>query len=170
MSITGLYSGCFTKQIYLQGKTLPEIERILGFHAGRLSQGAKFVVATQLPGIDDFDLAGYTQVAGHHTTAVYGNINSPAGNNAANAYRIQKQNAMRSWGLTGTDRLVKVLPAIGHDKDMNPDKQYPPGQGVPQWIVKWERKINCREICEVKDYFNGRFVPEEGFKPVNYGR
>ena len=159
-----LFSGCFTKQICLQGKTLKEIERVLGFHAGRLSKGAKFVAAVRLPGIDDFDLAGYSQVASHHTKAQYGNLNNPIGIHEENAYRIRKQNAMLTWKLTGSERLVKVLPAMTHDGNMDPDIQYPVGAGAPQWVVKYNSKIPCRYIAEVSDYPNGRFIPEQGFK------
>lgn len=169
MSVIMFYSGCFTRQIFLQGLTLAEVERRLGFHTGRLSNGAKFVAATQLPAIDGFDLAGYTQVASHHTTQQYGNLNNPIGKSASDAYRIQKQNAMREWSLTGSNRLIKVIPATAHDKNLDPDIQYPPGAGIPQWVVKHDHKIPCKLLCDIKDYPLGKFIPDEGFTAVKYG-
>ncbi len=59
--------GFFTKQIYLQGQTLREIEDRLGFDSGRLSLGAWFATVVRLPMVDEFEFAGYSQVAGHHT-------------------------------------------------------------------------------------------------------
>jgi hypothetical protein len=41
-------SGCFTKEKFIAGRTLAEIEQILGFHAGRLSTGMA-VVASMKP-------------------------------------------------------------------------------------------------------------------------
>ena len=40
---------------------------------------------------------------------------------------------MTRWTLSGPDRLVKVLPGIAHSEEIDPDEQYPPGYGVPQW-------------------------------------
>jgi hypothetical protein len=41
-------SGCFTKEKFIAGRSLGEIERILGFHAGRLAHG---IVVAALQGI-----------------------------------------------------------------------------------------------------------------------
>jgi hypothetical protein len=38
-------SGCITKEKFIAGRTLVEIEKILGFHAGRLSGGIAVVVS-----------------------------------------------------------------------------------------------------------------------------
>jgi hypothetical protein len=57
--------GYVTQDKYLVGRDLSEIERLLGFHAGRLALGASFVKLNSLPGADDFVLAGYSLTPEH---------------------------------------------------------------------------------------------------------
>jgi len=158
-------SGFFTQQIFLQGRTLREIEMLLGYHSGRLLKGAFFAVGIELPGIDKFHLAGYSQVASQHTSTQYGkNLNSPQNKWDKDAYIIKKKNAMRNWSLNGAERLIKVIPNIAHINDIKPDKQYPPGQGIPQWQLIFP--ISWRIIAEIKNYPDGRFIPDEGMKMI----
>lgn len=161
-------SGFFTIQIYLQGRTLAEIERLVGFERGRLINGAWFATALNLPGIDDFELAGYSQVAAHHTLEQYGDLNNPKGKWEQDAYSIKKQNAMSEWSLFGSKRPIKIIPMVGHDNDMKDDYQYPPGSGIPQWKIKRQKPVLWRGIGYVGNYPNGRFIPDEGFAPVKY--
>jgi hypothetical protein len=158
--------GFFTTQMYLQGQSLREIEFRLGFDAGRLSLGAWFAAATQLPGPDDFEFAGYSQVAGHHTAKVYGNINSPSNDSERQAILARKKSVIARWELYGSERLIKVVPMIGHSLNMIDNYQYPPGSGIPQWKIT--KPVLCRGICFVKEYPNGKFIPDQGYKEVKY--
>jgi hypothetical protein len=138
-------SGCVTKEKFIAGRKLVEIEKILGFHAGRLAGGIAVAVLLELPSMDQFDLAAYSNVATHrHVT--------PAGLDIAKI----KAAARATWATTGFERLAKVLPAVRHDPGMNPDKQYPPGQGAPQWLLKVSLKAKI--VAVVTDYPHGRFV------------
>jgi hypothetical protein len=58
-------SGCITKEKFIAGRTLAEIEKVLGFHSGRLSGGITVVALTELPSIQQFDVASYANVATH---------------------------------------------------------------------------------------------------------
>ena len=155
--------GFFTTQKHLQGKTLREIERLLGFNDGRLSKGAKFFTPLILPGIDGFEFAGYSQVAGHHTQAQYGNINSPEGPAEKKQYDEMKKKVAGSWTLYGSERLIKVLPVTRPRDGVPDDFQYPPGLGIPQW--KMTNQVECRVISFVRDY-DGRFIPDQGYKEI----
>jgi hypothetical protein len=42
-------SGCFTHEKFIAGRSLIEIERILGFHSGRLASGIVVVALQELP-------------------------------------------------------------------------------------------------------------------------
>ena len=78
----------------------------------------------QIPALNQFDIAGYTNVATHrHKT--------PSGVDVDKLKAIAKG----TWTATGLNRLVKVFSTTRHDASMNPDIQYPPGQGVPQWVL-----------------------------------
>ena len=159
--------GFFTVQLYLQGQKLAEIESRLGFDRSRLAQGAWFVTPIGLPGPNDFDLAGYSQVAGHRTREQYGELNSPVNDLEKAAYLQKKKNAMATWALHGQKRLIKVIPMTGHSLNMSDNYQYPPGSGIPQWrISRAKETILWRGICFVKDYPNGRFIPDEGYTAI----
>jgi hypothetical protein len=148
--------GFFTTQLWLQDQSLREIEKRLGLDAGRLAQGAWFATPVQMPRPDDFEFAGYSQVAGHRTASQYGNLNSPAGKYEKQAYNSQKQLAIDRWKTLGGNRLIKVIPMTGHSLSMSDDYQYPPGSGIPQW--KFVNLISCRGICFVGDYPDGKFM------------
>lgn len=114
--------GYITLDKFLVGRGMAEVERNLGFHAGRLSRGAAFIKLMRLPALTEFDLAAYSITAQHQYTA-------PTG------YDLDKLKAIAAsqWNLSGGNRLVKVIPVIGHDATMRDEDQYPVGAGVPQW-------------------------------------
>ena len=64
---------------------------------------------------------------------------------------------LRGGCLTGVERLVKVLATVRHDNSMDPDIQYPPGQGVPQWKVTVQ--IPGTVISEVSGAPGSRYQP-----------
>jgi hypothetical protein len=138
-------SGCFTKEKFIVGRRLYEIETILGFHRGRLSQGMAVVALSQLPRTDQFELAAYSNVATHRNTI-------PGG---LDIDRL-KRNAAVTWATTGFERLVKVFPTMRHDHNIDPDTQYPPGHGAPQWIAK--TSLLGRVVGIVSDYPNGIYT------------
>lgn len=114
--------GFVTKQKYLAGRSLLELESLLGFHAGRLANGATFAALDRSPQAQEFETRGYSQVADHrHAT--------PAGLDMATIKRL----AMAAWAPSGPDCLIKVMAVTAHDAGMKDDDQYPPGKGVPQW-------------------------------------
>lgn len=145
-------SGCFTKDKFLDGRTLGEIEKILGFQVGRLAGGIAVVALTELPGPAQFDLAAYSNIATHR-------LQAPVGLNIDKL----KLNAMATWATTGFERLVKVLPAVRHDPNMNPDIQYPPGRGAPQWNAKVQ--LRGKVVAVVTDYPNGRYISIDAARP-----
>jgi hypothetical protein len=118
--------GFVTQLKFLNGRTLLQIEGLLGFHGGRLAAGATIFALARLPNIEEFETQGYSQVAGHRHRP-------PAG---LDPLALRKM-AMRAWTLTGGDSLVN-------------DAQYPPGRGVPQW--KLTRLIPARVVAVLQQY------------------
>jgi hypothetical protein len=138
-------SDCITKEKFIAGRSLAEIERILGFHAGRLSDGMVVVAWIELPEIQQFELAAYFNVATlRHRTPQ--DLNKEKVKAAARA----------SWTTSGSEQVVKVLPAIGHNRAMIPDIQYPPGRGAPQWTVTVP--LQGRVVRLVSGYPNARYI------------
>lgn len=115
--------GCITQEKY-NGRTLPELESLLGFHAGRLAKGATMAALLQVPAKSQLNLPGYTQVAGHKT-----------GSQAFKGLAAGKPKDLllrETFTAVGVNRLVKVLAKTGQSKEMGDDEQYPPGRGIPQ--------------------------------------
>ena len=148
-----LVSGCLTQDKFFAGRSLSAIESILGFRAGRFSAGIAVVALTQLPTLQHFELGAYSNVATHHPLSTLG----------FNVDKL-KVHASSTWSIAGPDRLVKVIPSLGHDRTMNPDVQYPPGRGAPQWIAT--APILAKVIAIVSGYPNGRYFAVA--RPLRY--
>ena len=144
-------SGCFTQEKFIAGRRLVDIERSIGFHAGRLSKGGIVFAFLGLPEIDQFEVAGYSMVATHRF------VMSPG----LDPKKL-KGDARKGWSLTGGDRLVKVRPAIMHDAGMNPDFQYPHALGIPQWVLKVA--LPAKVTAVLGDY------PEGVYRPGDIGK
>jgi hypothetical protein len=140
-------SGYITKEKFIVGRTLAEAEKILGFHAGRFSHGVGIAVLMELPDMQHFQLAAYSNVAAQ-------NYQTPSGLDLDKL----KATAKATWATTGFERLIKVVPVLGHDCNMKPDIQYPPGQGAPQWVVDSKIPLRAWIGAVVSDYPNGRCV------------
>jgi hypothetical protein len=141
MPILGYTSvrGCFTQEKYLKGRSLSEIEDILGFHKGRLSKGMKIVALENVPSANQFEFLGYSTIAEHKHDK-----------DALKKFDINKLKQMvinESFATFGPNRLVKVLPAIGHSTAMDNDTQYPSGLGAPQWKLVCE--VSAVVIAEI---------------------
>lgn len=117
--------GCITQEKYIKGRTLSELESILGFHAGRLAQGATVAALLQVPTKSQFNLLGYTQVAEHKIKReMFKGLDID---------KLKDLLLRESFTTVGVNRLVKVMAKTEHSKTMEDDEQYPPGWGVPQW-------------------------------------
>lgn len=143
---TSIYrAGCITQDKYLKGKSMRQIEKILGFQQGRFAEGMYVAILTELPSDGEFELAGYSQVASHRRDA-------KSAQSGLDVNKLKK-NVLSSWQLSGPDRLVKIIPNIKHDNALDPNTQYPPGLGVPQWNLTKEKRFQIIALC--KEYPNG---------------
>jgi len=131
--------GCITQEHYIKGKTLPELERLLGFQKGRLDNGIVVAALIQIPSVHQFELLGYSQVAEHKF-----------GNEATKGLDTNKLKEMllkETFTLAGHKRLIKVMANTMHNGVLDNDIQYPPGLGVPQW--KLTGRVSARIISIV---------------------
>lgn len=136
--------GCITQERYIKGKTMPELERILGFQKGRLHKGVVVAVLIQMPTIHQFELLGYSQVAEHRFGGTAG----------LDANKLKEMVLKEAFTLAGPKRLVKVIANTPHSDLLDNDTQYPPGLGVPQW------KLTSRVSARVIDIV----LPEEVYR------
>lgn len=128
------FKGNFTKAIFLRGQSSAELERRLGYGAGRLAQGWWLLFALDRPLVSAFEFGGYTHFSGsrignpaqanrpHVETVLAGQVGGPAGMAAI------KDRHVAGLELIGPNRLAKVIPvASGSD--------YPVGTGIYQCNV-----------------------------------
>jgi len=139
-------AGYVTTDKFIRGRTLVEIEWTLGFHRGRFQQGIEVIRLDQLPSADQFELAGYSMVAEHR-------FQQPGGLDIGKI----KSEAAASWALQGPERLVKVRVKTPHDPAADPDVQYPPGLGAPQWMLT--SPVRGTVVAVVDSYPDGCYRP-----------
>ena len=151
------FKGNFTKALYLRGQNAAELERRLGYGAGRLSQGWWLIFALEKPPSSGFEFGGYTHFSGsrigapalgaarpHVQDELAKHLGGPAG--VANA----KAGHVANLEISGPNRLAKVIPvASGND--------YPVGSGIYQCNVSMP--IRCKVAA---------FVPPGGSYMGNY--
>lgn len=144
-------AGCITRLRDLIGQEPGELEKRIGYHAGRLANGYWIALLKSSLQPADFVHAGYTHFSG-------GRIGAPdlqkrpfidakrppvqdqlAQRLGAGGVASMQQKTVGHIPLTGLDRMAKVLPAIPHssdmDKDANQPVQYPVGSGIMQLIL-----------------------------------
>ena len=127
--------GYITQYHFVVRKTGPQIEQLLGYRAGRLGQGWVLLFLTSLPKPDDFEFRGYSHMSGgvaegHKDATKDKRTAEQKLKDAGIELEKLKRRIMDDvFSINGARRLVKILPTrlpFGL-------KDYPPGDGVPQW-------------------------------------
>ncbi len=129
-------SGCITQEYFIKGKTLTELERLLGFQKGRLANGAVVAALIQMPTAHQFNLLGYSQVAEHK----FGS----AATAGLDTDKLKELVVKEVFTLAGIKRLVKIMANTPHNNTLDNNIQYPPGSGVPQW--KLTSRVSARVV------------------------
>ncbi len=133
-------TGFITQEIYLKNKSLRDIERLLGFQWGRLNEGLIVAALVQIPEDSQYELAGYSQVAGHKFND--GSLKK------LDERKLKEILRKEVFALSGNKRLVKVIPNSPHKSSISADLQYPPGLGIPQW--KLTRPVTAKVIAIIE--------------------
>ncbi len=157
VGIIDTFKGNFTKALYLRSHNSAELERRLGYGAGRLGQGWWLIFALDKPPASGFEFGGYTHFSGsrignpalgaarpHVQDELAKHLGGAAG--VANA----KTSHVQQIELTGPNRLAKVIPVA-------PGNDYPVGAGIYQCNVTVP--IRCKVAA---------FIPPGGTYTGNY--
>ena len=157
------FDGCFTFESGILGLNIKDIGRRLGLPLERLSQGVDIYYALTVPSFDDFYWGGMAlDATDNFMTYPKGqppqynmklfaelfknNIGFKITDTDINALKAQWHNLM------GRQKLVKVVPKIGHYENM----YYPAGSSMtPQFILK--TKLQCILGSSIPP--NGNFRP-----------
>ena len=133
-------TGYCTHAFLLRGKSLNELEDLVGFRRGRLAGGATIYFLEALPVPDDIQLAGYTYFS---DGAVQGHKLAPADRDPFRMesllrtemgwtdaqIRAYKQRMIGTKiVISGHERLAKLDPVTPHSAS----EEYPPGKGIFQ--------------------------------------
>lgn len=139
--MTGQFSGYFTKAMYLRSQAADELERRLGYGAGRLGQGWWLLFATELPAPSNFHYGGYTHFSdsriGHPSRGkTRETVEESLAQTMGGLDRVDasKPSAIAKLKVTGFERLAKVIPVATGD-------EYPVGTGIYQCTIP--KPIRC---------------------------
>jgi hypothetical protein len=136
--------GFVTQLISVINQSPGELERRLGYAAGRLAGGWTLLFLKEAVGGDEFRYGGYTHFSG-------GLVGPPAqgdgrdsvedelGTLVGDVGALRRKRAEAIFQTTGPRRIVKLLPADGEDPNLDAAGNYPPGSGVPQFILTQEK-------------------------------
>jgi len=134
--------GFVTRLIFVINQPARALEARIGYHRGRLDGGWSLLLLKETVAAEEIVLAGYSHFSG-------GRIGHPREGAArptveADAARFLdmarvKRSLAESFVLEGHERIVKIIPAAGHDTAMREPDQYPVGTGIPQWILAAEK-------------------------------
>lgn len=130
--------GFFTRLLWVAGKAPNDLERVIGYHGGRLSQGYIFAALKDRLRSDEVELVGMSHFSGGRIghPSIHGRVkaeDSLRGAFGEGLVQRQRQIAAETLNAGGSDTAVKVLPNIRHDPSMNNALQYPVGDGIPQY-------------------------------------
>jgi hypothetical protein len=145
------------------------LEQALGFHIGRLDEGFSLLLLAEMPKIGTVSIQGMTNQSGgreglpgrtaaedaarpevdkryrdqrHKIWADYPSISAEVRKvGIAWSDHDAAWTALEATKIIGPHRAAKIVPVTRHDDAMSPDKQYPVGDGVPQFSLhersKW---------------------------------
>jgi hypothetical protein len=145
------FQGNFTKAFYLRAKKGDELEKLIGYGAGRLAKGWWLLFALEKPLAVDFQFGGYNHFSGSRIghpslgearPTVDESLAKELGGEVG--LRKKKVSHIAALEISGPQRLAKVLPvAAGAD--------YPVGPGI------YQCNITKPILCEV-----AAFIPPGG--------
>lgn len=152
--------GFFTKAHWLRMQTAAEVERRIGYRAGRLSQGWYLLFLLQKPTPDQFEFRGYSYMS---NGIPFGHLpNPPDPRNAEqrlhqggyDTARMKQGIIQNVFTLSGHNRLAKVIPARGEFGKLD----YPPGSGIEQWTLTVPLPFQVASFIAPGEVYQGNYT------------
>lgn len=148
---TILLTGYVTKAVYFRRQSAAEIERRIGYRAGRLTDGWWLCFALDIPSECDFEFRGYSQMSGG---IPQGHLKSPPDKRTAeqrliddgfDLKRLKAKVIRDTFCVGGPERLAKVIPV----KPGFGSEDYPAGTGIPQWEITTPNRIRFKVAAHI---------------------
>lgn len=127
--------GYFTEAWYLRSQPSGEVERRVGYGAGRLAKGWWLLFLTRKPTLSEFECRGYSQMS---DGIPYGHLPAPPDprnaeqrmrDDGIDLPRVKSNLVNQVFQISGHRRLAKIYPC----QNTLGGNEYPPGSGIPQW-------------------------------------
>jgi len=138
--------GCVTRLIGVINRPPEDLEERLGYNHGRLANGwALLLLKEPLTG-SDFRFAGYTYLSGGrvgdpHLGDSRPNVHDDLQPMLADPSGFADRFAREKMPLSGSERIVKIIPLSDPDPALSDADRYPVGSGIPQWILTTAKKF-----------------------------
>lgn len=159
-------TGDVLQLISIVGQTSGALERTIGFHAGRLARGFDLWLLDDIVGLYDFEWGGATSLPGNWIPTVAENAGLAPEDQWAKVEDVKRWQFYRAAGFDAdrgdytfdlwkgqqaallnerksSARIVKVVPRIPHDPDMQSSLQYPKAKGITirQWKLRTPQRF-----------------------------
>ena len=155
-------AGYITQAKFVRMQSASELERRLGFRAGRLKDGFKLMFLIDVLVPDDFEFRGYTQMSGgiergHKAAFAKGpNAEQRLASDGVDLRRLKEKICRETFAYQGADRLCKVVP---HAAPFG-DADYPAGTGIPQWEILRNRskRFKVADLVAPGQAYSGMYL------------
>ena len=162
--------GDITLASAIDGQSASAIERRLGFHKGRLSQGYCVLVLTETVNRTDFIWGDQTRYSGGRQVYRDENAYVPRRDLLRGELLVRLGSdaaadaALRQFFDTAATKInagvakrsvIKVVPNIQHNDDMNQHLQYPDAAvgNIPQWTLVTGKAMQCIAQVAARDVY-----------------
>ena len=154
--------GCMTRLKFVINQPTRELERRIGYGAGRLDGGWWLLLLMESVQASDYEFFGHTHFSGGRIGHPAGGASRPSveqdlrGRLSPEGFNRQKQAVAAGMVLSGSDRIAKVVPRDGKDPARNDAENFPVGSGVPQWnLLVPKRFVVAADIKDGRTYSGG---------------
>jgi len=156
--------GFITQLIWVINQSSAELERRLGFSGGRLADGWALLLCKEEIHAGEFRFAGYTQLSGGQVGhpslgTARPNVHDDLQHTLADPSGFSERFAHENMKLSGSHRIVKVVPASDPDPTLSDAESFPPGSGVPQWILTVPKRFLVSAIVRPGVSYGGGGLP-----------
>ena len=145
-------TGYVVPKEFIAGKSLTEIERLVGFKSGRLKNGAAFAQLRSLPPRTDLDYYGSSQTPDHKWEKDRQKI---INRGVAVVGHADLSDAAYHY-LQPTTKLIKIIALSDPDPLSTLNQNWPRGSGVMQFKLKSPKGAVIVDV--ISNYPQGRFM------------
>jgi hypothetical protein len=143
--------GYITELPFVRGRTAAELDRLIGYRAGRLAEGWALLHLVRMPGPDEFEFRGYSHMSGGIAAGEHRTAEGQLHQSGYDLGKLKQEIIRNKFRIAGARRLVKIVP----NRTSFGAKDFPPGAGIPQWELRREMPFRVAELIPPADAAGG---------------